>query len=90
MEDHSLIDLIASLGEEDFLARMLEFIHLQMVVDHLSLFEFDPALVPRLVGAASRNSAKTAILAGRIYERAMFYRFDPSSERVRSGEGKIT
>jgi len=88
VEDQSLIDLIASLGEEDFLARMLEFIHLQMVVDHLSLFEFDPALVPRLVGAASRNSAKTAILAGRIYERAMFYRFDPSSERVRSGEGK--
>lgn len=87
MNDQSLIDLIASLGEEDFLAQTLAFINSRLVADHLSLFEFDPALVPRLVGAASRTSAKTAILAGRIYERAMFYRFDPSSERVRTGEG---
>jgi len=88
VKDQSLIDLIASVGEEDFFAQALAFINLETVADHLSLFLFDPTLVPRLIGAASRTRAKTAILAGRIYERAMFYRFDPSSDRVRTGDGK--
>jgi len=88
VKDQALINLIASVGEEAFFEQALEFINLETVADHLSLFEFDPALVPRLMGAASRTRAKTAILAGRIYERAMFYRFDPSSERVRTGDGK--
>lgn len=87
MEEQSLIDLIASVGEADFPAQALAFVNSRLVADHLSLFVFDPALVPRWVGGASRTSAKTAVLAGQIYEREMFYRFDPSSERVRRSTG---
>ena len=46
---------------------------------------FDDKLVPHLAGTASRSAGKTAMLAGRIYERGMFYRFDPTRGRVRTG-----
>lgn len=85
MKDDTLIDLVASVGEARFASRAFTFVCSRVAVDHLSLFAFDTALVPRLAGAASRGRGKTAMRAGRVYERALLHRFDPSSERVRSG-----
>ena len=88
MKDESLIELVASVGEAGWPAQALAFVNSHLLADHLSLLVFDTALVPRLAGAASRASGKTALLAGRVYERAMFYRFDPNSERVRTGSAE--
>lgn len=85
MKDDALIDLIAAIGETDFPSRALAFLDAQIVADHLALLVFDDALVPHLIGAASRGAGKTALLAGQIYERGMFHRFDPGSARVRAG-----
>lgn len=85
VKDDALIDLVGSLGEGRFASCALAFVNSRVQADHLSLLRFDSALVPHLSGAASRGSGKTALRAGRIYERAMLYRFDPSSQRVRSG-----
>lgn len=88
MKDDALIDLLASVGEPTFATQALMFVNAQLVADHLSLLVFDARLVPHLAGAASRGSAKTALQAGKLYERAMFYRFDPNAERVREGSGE--
>jgi DNA-binding CsgD family transcriptional regulator len=88
LNDDSLIDLVFSVGEAGFAARALSFINGHLPADHLSLLEFDAALVPHLTSAASRTARKTAMLAGRVYERAMFHRFDPNSQRVRAGAGE--
>lgn len=85
MKDDALIALIASVGEPGFATQALAFINTQVVADHLSLLAFDAALVPHIGGTASRASDSTAKLAGQVYERALFYRFDPNSERVRAG-----
>jgi DNA-binding CsgD family transcriptional regulator len=85
LKDDALIDLVAAIGEPGFPAQALAFLDAQLVADHLSLLVFDDALVPHLAGAASRADGKTAMLAGKIYERGMFYRFDPSPGRVRAG-----
>jgi DNA-binding CsgD family transcriptional regulator len=85
MKDDALIDFIASIGEPQFPARALALIDGQVVADHLSLLVFDDQFVPHLAGTASRAEGKTATLAARIYERGMFYRFDPSRSRVRTG-----
>ena len=88
LKDAPLIALIASVGEKDFAAQALAFVNSQVIADHLSLLVFDTALVPHVAGTASRAAGKTAMLAGQLYERAMFYRFDPNSERVRTGSGE--
>jgi DNA-binding CsgD family transcriptional regulator len=85
LNDDALIQLVASVGEASFPAQALAFVNSQLVADHLSLMVFEGALVPRFVAAASRSAAKTAIQAAEVYERSMFHRFDPNSERVRSG-----
>jgi DNA-binding CsgD family transcriptional regulator len=85
LKDDALIDLISSIGQADFPARALAFIDAQVVADHVALLVFDEELVPRFAGAASRSEGKAALLAGRIYERGMFYRFDPSRGRLRAG-----
>jgi len=85
LKDDALIALIASVGEPGFAAQALAFINTQVIADHLSLLAFDAALVPHVAGTASRASDSTAKIAGQVYERAMFYRFDPNSERVRTG-----
>jgi DNA-binding CsgD family transcriptional regulator len=88
LKDDALIDLVASVGEVTFAAQALAFVNSHLVADHLSLLVFDANLVPHLADAASRGSAKIALQAGQLYERAMFYRFDPNSERVRKGSGE--
>jgi DNA-binding CsgD family transcriptional regulator len=85
LKDDALIALIASVGEPGFAAQALAFINSQVLAEHLSLLAFDAALVPRVAGTASRASDSTAKIAGQVYERALFYRFDPNSERVRTG-----
>ena len=85
MKDDALIDLVASVGEVAFATQALAFVNSHLVADHLSLLVFDANLVPHLADAASRGPAKIALQAGRLYERGMFYRFDPNSERVREG-----
>lgn len=86
MKDDALIHLIASLGTAEFPSRALAYANAHLAADHLSLFEFDEALVPHLAGAASR-AGRTAALAGQVYEESMFHRFDPTSQRVRRGRG---
>jgi DNA-binding CsgD family transcriptional regulator len=88
LKDDALIVLIASIGEPDFAAQALAYVNSQVIADHLSLLVFDGALVPRIAGTASRAAGKTAMLAGQVYERAMFHRFDPNSERVRTGSAE--
>jgi DNA-binding CsgD family transcriptional regulator len=88
LKDDALIGLIASVGEPGFAAEALAFINTQVPADHLSLLAFDASLVPHVVGTASRASDRTAKIASEIYERAMFYRFDPNSERVRTGSAE--
>jgi DNA-binding CsgD family transcriptional regulator len=88
LKDDALIDLVASVGEVTFAAQALAFVNSHLVADHLSLLVFDANLVPHLADAASRGPTKIALQAGQLYERAMFYRFDPNSERVRKGSGE--
>ena len=88
MKDDALIALLASVGDTEFAAQALAFVNSQVVADHLSLLVFDAELVPHIAGTASRAAGKTAMLAGQVYLRSMFYRFDPNSERVRTSSAE--
>ncbi len=84
-------ELIEQLDAPEFTGTLLEFVHRQLVVDHLSVFLFDPQLVPRLIAAQSRGGEPLALRAGRAYEKSLFYRHDPNTELVRSqGSGDHT
>lgn len=82
MSDSSLIDFVISIGEPVFASKALDYVRRQVAVDHVSLFVLDHEFVPHFLGAASRAAEQTALLAGRIYERAMFYRHDPNSQHI--------
>jgi len=85
MRDLLLIEFVTAIGEPEFPQKALDYVNSRMPVDHVSLFVLDHELVPHILGAASRAAKRTALLAARIYERAMFYRHDPNSRRISSG-----
>lgn len=82
-------EMIEQLDAPEFPGTVLAFVQRQLVVDHLSVFLFDPQLVPRLIAARSRGRESLAARAGRAYEKALFYRQDPNTELVRSGESGV-
>jgi DNA-binding CsgD family transcriptional regulator len=80
-----------AIGEPQFAQKGLDYVNSRLAVDHVSLFILDHELVPHTLGAASLAADRTALLAARIYERAMFYRHDPNSQRISgdSGAGEV-
>jgi DNA-binding CsgD family transcriptional regulator len=54
--------------------------------DHLSFFRLGPGTPPALVGAESRIG-RVAADAGRRYVQSLYYRFDPNTRRVETGDG---
>jgi DNA-binding CsgD family transcriptional regulator len=82
--DLPLVQLITAIGEPHFAQRTIEFVNNRLMVDHISFFLLDRELVPHFLGGASRNDSQTALLAGRLYERAMFHRYDPNPRQIRT------
>ena len=91
MSDLPLIRLVMALGEPDFAQSALRYVNTRLVVDHVSFFALDHELMPHFLDAASKEDPPTALLAARLYERAMFYRHDPNAQRIsgRSGEEDV-
>jgi DNA-binding CsgD family transcriptional regulator len=74
-----------ALGEPGFAKRAVDFVNTGVVADHVSLFMLDHELVPHFLDAASLNDPQIASLAGRLYERSLFYRHDPNTQHVSGG-----
>jgi DNA-binding CsgD family transcriptional regulator len=89
LNDLPLIEFVMAIGEPQFAQKGLDYVNSRLPVDHISLFILDHELVPHFLGGASPAADRTALLAGRIYERAMFYRHDPNSQRIsKAGAGE--
>ncbi len=86
MVDSALLgEAILSLGEPEFAQALLRAMEPTVPLDHLAIVTFDQALAAHLVGAASRQSGNPALEAGRLYERARFYRHDPGARQLTAG-----
>jgi DNA-binding CsgD family transcriptional regulator len=75
---------ILSLGESDFAHALLCAMESFVPVDHLAVVVFDDELAAHLAGAGSRQPGNVALEAGRLYERARFYRHDPGAKQLGS------
>jgi DNA-binding CsgD family transcriptional regulator len=85
MDNALLGDAILSLGEPSFADALLRALEPWVPVDHVAIVVFDTELVARLVAAGSRQPGNPALEAGRLYERARFYRHDPGARRIGTG-----
>ena len=75
---------ILSLGEPDFAHALLSAMEPFVPVDHLAVVVFDNEFAAHLSGASSRQPGNVALEAGRLYERARFYRHDPGARQLGS------
>jgi DNA-binding CsgD family transcriptional regulator len=91
VSDLPLIRFVMAIGEPGFAAAAISYLNTEVAVDHVSFFVLDHELTPHLLGAASKAGSRTALLAGRLYERSSFYRHDPNGQRIsgRSGEDDV-
>jgi len=81
--DNALLgQAVLALGEPDFAQALLKAIQPLVPVDHLAVVVFDSELTARLAGAGSRQPGNLALEAGRLYERARFYRHDPGARQL--------
>jgi DNA-binding CsgD family transcriptional regulator len=75
---------ILSLGEPDFAHALLSAMEPFVPVDHLAVVVFDNEFAAHLLAAGSRQPGNVALEAGRLYERARFYRHDPGARQLGS------
>jgi len=85
LTESALVQLVMSIGDASFARRAVDFVNTAVVADHISLFMLDHEFVPHCLDAASLNDPQIALLAGRLYERSLFYRHDPNTQRISSG-----
>ncbi len=78
---------VAALGTPAFAERLLDAVDRAIGVDHLSLFRVGPDMRPALAAAVSRERGDVARDAGRRYMAALYYRFDPNTDRLHA-EGR--
>lgn len=76
--------LIQLLGAPGFPKQLLVELQAPMDVRHLSIIAFDDQLVARLAVAESLGRVAVAKAAGKIYERSLFYRYDPNVRLIQS------
>jgi DNA-binding CsgD family transcriptional regulator len=91
MSDLPLIRFVMAIGEPTYAQTAVQYVNTQLPVDHISFFILDHELMPNFLDAASKAGSPTALVAGRLYERAMFYLHDPNAQRIsgRSGEEDV-
>jgi DNA-binding CsgD family transcriptional regulator len=82
LSDLPLIRLIMAIGEPPFAQNAVDFLNTRILADHVSFFVLDHELMPHFLDAASKAGSSTALLAGRLYERSMFYLHDPHAQRI--------
>src|ERR1700760_3288497 len=75
---------ILSLGEPDFAHGLLSAVEPFVPVDPLAVVVFDNEFAAHLLAAGSRQPGNVALEAGRLYERARFYRHDPGARQLGS------
>ena len=81
---------VLALGEADFAHSLLRALEPLVPIDHLAVMVFDSEFAGRLAGAASRQQpGNVALEAGRLYERARFYRHDPGAKQLGSAGGPV-
>jgi DNA-binding CsgD family transcriptional regulator len=78
---------VLSLGEPEFAHALLLAMEPFVPVDHLAVVVFDNELAAHLAGAGSRQPGNVALEAGRLYERARFYRHDPGAKQLGGAAG---
>jgi DNA-binding CsgD family transcriptional regulator len=84
IDNAALGKAILSLGEPDFAHALLSAMEPFVPVDHLAVVVFDHEFAAHLSGAGSRQPGNVALEAGRLYERARFYRHDPGARQLGS------
>jgi DNA-binding CsgD family transcriptional regulator len=82
LDNAALGRAILSLGEPDFAHALLSAMEPLVPVDHLAVVVFDNEFAAHLAGAGSRQPGNVALEAGRLYERARFYRHDPGARQL--------
>jgi DNA-binding CsgD family transcriptional regulator len=88
LSDLPLIRLVMAIGEADFAQSAVAYLNTRLAVDHISFFVLDHELRPHFLDAASKAATPTARLAGRLYERSMFYLHDPAHQGVSKRRGE--
>lgn len=76
---------VATLGGDDFAARLLATIGRVVAADHLSFFRLVPGTPPSLVAAETGLGGDVAAVAGQQYVKSLYYRFDPNTRRIGHG-----
>jgi len=84
LDNAALGKAILSLGEPDFAHALLSAMEPFVPVDHLAVAVFDNEFAAHLSAAGSRQPGNVALEAGRLYERARFYRHDPGARQLGS------
>ena len=79
--------LIHALGHPDFPMELLRAAQALVEVRHLSILAFDDQLAAHVAAAESIGREAVAKIAGQIYERSLFYRYDPNVTFIRGDAG---
>jgi DNA-binding CsgD family transcriptional regulator len=87
LSDLPLIRMVMAIGGPAFAQSAVDFLNSLLNVDHLSYFVLDHEFMPRFLDAASKAGSGTALQAGRLYERSMFYLQDPNAARISGHSG---
>ena len=78
----ALRTLIQALGSPDFPLQLLHALELLVGARHLSILMFDDRLNAQIGATESLGRLAVAKAAGRIYERSLFYRYDPNIRAI--------
>lgn len=87
LSDLPLIRMVMEIGGPAFAQSALDFLNSRLSADHLSYFALDHEFMPHFLDAASKAGSATALEAGRLYERSMFYLQDPNAARISGHTG---
>lgn len=74
----ALRTLIQALGTPDFPQYLLHSMEALVGVRHMAIVAFDDKLVAHIAAAESTGRLEVAKAAGKIYQRSLFYRYDPN------------
>jgi DNA-binding CsgD family transcriptional regulator len=74
----ALRGLIQCLGSPDFPKQLLFALQALIDVRHLAIIAFDDQLGAHIIAAESLGKVAVAKAAGKIYQRSLFYRYDPN------------
>jgi len=77
-----------AIGGLHFARQAVDFLNSRLSADHVSYFVLDHEFMPHFLDGASKAGSATAVRAGRLYQRSLFYRQDPNAAHLVGHSGE--